>query len=62
MSFKNVLHVYRKIGKFATQQMKTTDVRIDGKLNKFVWSNGVRNVLTRVRVRLSRHRNLNIFF
>ena len=39
--------------------MKITDVRIDGKLNKFVWSNDVRNVLTRVRVRLSRRRNLN---
>ena len=33
------------------------DVRIDTKLNKFLWSNGVRNVPRRVRVRLSRKRN-----
>ena len=32
-------------------------VRIDTKLNKFLWSNGVRNVPRRVRVRLSRKRN-----
>lgn len=32
-------------------------MRIDTKLNKFLWSNGVRNVPRRVRVRLSRKRN-----
>ena len=32
-------------------------VRIDTKLNKFLWSNGVRNIPRRVRVRLSRKRN-----
>merc|ERR1719432_217243 len=37
--------------------MSTKDVRIDTKLNKFIWSNGVRNVPKRVRVRLSRKRN-----
>uniref|UniRef100_M4BEU4 60S ribosomal protein L31 n=2 Tax=Hyaloperonospora TaxID=184462 RepID=M4BEU4_HYAAE len=37
--------------------MKTEDVRIDSKLNKFIWSKGVRNVPYRVRVRLSRKRN-----
>merc|ERR1719162_520111 len=37
--------------------MSTQDVRIDTKLNKFLWSNGVRNVPTRVRVRMSRKRN-----
>merc|ERR1719396_63351 len=37
--------------------MTTKDVRIDTKLNKFLWSNGVRNVPRRVRVRLSRKRN-----
>merc|ERR1719377_458837 len=37
--------------------MSTKDVRIDTKLNKFVWSAGVRNVPTRVRVRMSRKRN-----
>merc|ERR1719238_76181 len=37
--------------------MGTPDVRIDTKLNKFLWSNGVRNVARRVRVRMSRKRN-----
>merc|ERR1719386_333705 len=37
--------------------MSTKDVRIDTKLNKFVWSCGVRNVPVRVRVRMSRKRN-----
>merc|ERR1719247_1233091 len=37
--------------------MSTQDVRIDTKLNKFVWSTGVRNVPRRVRVRMSRKRN-----
>ena len=33
------------------------DVRIDTSLNKFVFSQGVKNVPTRIRVRLSRRRN-----
>lgn len=37
--------------------MKTSDVRVDAKLNKFIWHRGVRNVPYRVRVRLSRKRN-----
>lgn len=37
--------------------MKTKDVRIDSKLNEFIWSKGVRNVPYRVRVRLARKRN-----
>ena len=47
----------REIKKFAEKAMKTSDVRIDAKLNKHVWSKGVRNVPYRVRVRLSRKRN-----
>ncbi|KAK5986388.1 Phosphatidylinositide phosphatase SAC2 [Trichostrongylus colubriformis] len=46
-----------EIRKFAKQQMNTEDVRIDTKLNKFVWSKGIKNVPFRVRVRLSRRRN-----
>lgn len=46
-----------EIRKFAQKAMKTQDVRIDSKLNKFLWSQGVRNVPFRVRVRLSRKRN-----
>jgi large subunit ribosomal protein L31e len=37
--------------------MGTSDVRIDQKLNKFLWSKGVKNVPYRVRVRLARKRN-----
>merc|ERR1719215_1712293 len=37
--------------------MLTKDVRIDTKLNKAIWSQGVRNVPKRIRVRFSRKRN-----
>lgn len=37
--------------------MGTTDVRVDVKLNKFVWSRGIRGVPRRVRVRIARKRN-----
>jgi len=37
--------------------MGTTDVRIDVKLNKHVWSSGIRSVPRRVRVRIARKRN-----
>merc|ERR1719450_688959 len=37
--------------------MRTSDVRVDTKLNKYLWSNGIRNVPVRVRVRMSRKRN-----
>ncbi|OQR99108.1 60S ribosomal protein L31 [Achlya hypogyna] len=47
----------REIKAFAQKAMKTSDVRIDAKLNKFIWSQGVRNIPYRVRVRLSRKRN-----
>jgi large subunit ribosomal protein L31e len=42
---------------FTSRIMKTKDVRVDSKLNEFIWSKGVRNVPYRVRVRLSRKRN-----
>jgi len=47
----------KEIRKFAECQMGTVDVRVDTRLNKFLWSKGVRNVPFRVRVRLSRRRN-----
>ncbi|KAK4323835.1 hypothetical protein Pmani_005475 [Petrolisthes manimaculis] len=47
----------KEVRKFATQQMNTEDVRIDTRLNKFIWSRGRRNVPFRIRVRLSRRRN-----
>merc|ERR1712174_82896 len=54
---KRAPRAIREIRKFTAKAMTTKDVRIDTKLNKFVWSNGVRNVPTRVRVRMSRKRN-----
>jgi large subunit ribosomal protein L31e len=47
----------REIKKFAAKFMRTSDVRVDTSLNKFIWSKGVRNVPYRVRVRLTRKRN-----
>ena len=54
---KRAPRAVRVVRQFAAKVMLTTDVRIDTKLNKFLWSNGVRNVPRRVRVRLSRKRN-----
>eukprot|EP00445_Apocalathium_hangoei_P002185 CAMPEP_0203866490 /NCGR_PEP_ID=MMETSP0359-20131031/15982_1 /ASSEMBLY_ACC=CAM_ASM_000338 /TAXON_ID=268821 /ORGANISM="Scrippsiella Hangoei, Strain SHTV-5" /LENGTH=199 /DNA_ID=CAMNT_0050784599 /DNA_START=59 /DNA_END=655 /DNA_ORIENTATION=+ len=54
---KRASRAIREIRKFAARAMTSKDIRIDTKLNKFVWSNGIRNVPTRVRVRLSRKRN-----
>eukprot|EP00428_Durinskia_dybowskii_P038317 CAMPEP_0170259358 /NCGR_PEP_ID=MMETSP0116_2-20130129/29550_1 /TAXON_ID=400756 /ORGANISM="Durinskia baltica, Strain CSIRO CS-38" /LENGTH=117 /DNA_ID=CAMNT_0010510403 /DNA_START=77 /DNA_END=430 /DNA_ORIENTATION=+ len=47
----------KEIRKFAQKAMGTQDVRIDAGLNKHVWSTGIKNPPTRVRVRLSRKRN-----
>ena len=33
------------------------DIRLDTRLNKYIWSKGIRNVPYRVRVKLSRRRN-----
>merc|ERR1712083_1165777 len=54
---KRAPRAVREIRKFALRAMSTKDVRIDTKLNKFIWSCGVRNVPKRVRVRMSRKRN-----
>ncbi|CAH1431985.1 unnamed protein product [Lactuca virosa] len=47
----------KEIRKFAQKAMGTTDVRVDVKLNKYVWSRGIRSVPRRVRVRIARKRN-----
>ncbi|KAF2879788.1 hypothetical protein ILUMI_26380 [Ignelater luminosus] len=47
----------KEVRKFAIKQMGTPDVRIDTRLNKQLWSKGIRNVPYRIRVRLSRRRN-----
>ncbi|KAG0467918.1 hypothetical protein HPP92_017246 [Vanilla planifolia] len=47
----------KEIRKFAQKAMGTTDVRIDVKVNKQIWSRGIRSVPRRVRVRIARKRN-----
>nr|ABW23230.1 ribosomal protein rpl31 [Eurythoe complanata] len=47
----------KEIRKFAEKMMGTPDVRVDTRLNKHMWSKGIRNVPYRVRVRLARKRN-----
>merc|ERR1711976_348546 len=47
----------KEIKKFAEKQMGTPDVRIDTRLNKAIWAQGVRGVPFRMRVRLARMRN-----
>merc|ERR1719210_1705525 len=54
---KRAPRAIREIRKFAMRAMLTKDVRIDTKLNKAIWSRGVRNVEKRIRVRFSRKRN-----
>lgn len=47
----------KAIKAFALKSMGTSDVRVDPKLNKNIWSKGVKNVPRRLRVRMSRRRN-----
>ena len=47
----------KEIRKFAEKAMGTKDVRLDVKLNKAVWSKGIKNVPTRLRIVVSRRRN-----
>merc|ERR1712072_486611 len=54
---KRAPRAIREIKKFAEAKMGTSDVRIDVSLNKFVWSQGVRNVPRRARIRLARRHN-----
>jgi len=54
---KKAPRAIKEIRKFAEKAMGTKDVRIDAKLNKYVWATGIRKIPVRVRVRLSRKRN-----
>ncbi len=45
-----------EIKKFASAEMHTDSVIISSDVNKFVWSQGIRNVPNRVRVKLIRKR------
>lgn len=58
VSFKNrAPRAVRVIRQFAMKLMKTSDVRIDTSLNKQIWSQGIKNIPKRIRVRLYRKRN-----
>mmetsp|Transcript_31421 Transcript_31421/g.27773 ORF Transcript_31421/g.27773 Transcript_31421/m.27773 type:complete len:104 (+) Transcript_31421:25-336(+) len=54
---KRAPRAIRDIKRFATKEMHTHDVRVDTALNRFVWSNGIRNVPHKIRVRISRKKN-----
>ncbi len=65
---KRAPRAIREIRKFAVAEMFTKvrshapylrlqDVRVDTSLNRFLWSNGIRNVPRKVRVRISRKKN-----
>ncbi|KAL9660596.1 hypothetical protein QQ045_025413 [Rhodiola kirilowii] len=54
---KKAPNAIKEICKFAQKAMGTKDVRVDVKLNKQIWSKGIRSVPRRVRVRIARKRN-----
>ena len=45
------------IKKLAQRNMGTKDIRIDPELNKEIWSNGIRNLPTRVKILMERKKN-----
>lgn len=46
-----------EIRNLVSKMMRTPDVRIDANLNEFIWTNGIRNLPRKVRVRISRKKN-----
>ncbi|KAG6402813.1 hypothetical protein SASPL_135026 [Salvia splendens] len=54
---KKAPNAIKEIRKFAQKAMGTNDVRVDVKLNKHIWSRGIRSVPRRIRVRIARKRN-----
>ena len=54
---KKAVRAVREIVAFTKRNMLTEDVRVDTKLNQFLWSNGIRNVPKKVRVRIQRRKN-----
>merc|ERR1712019_173940 len=54
---KRAKRAIKEIRSFAQKEMKTADVRLDVKLNRAVWSKGVKNVPRRLRIQISRRRN-----
>ncbi|KAI9186264.1 hypothetical protein LWI28_015498 [Acer negundo] len=54
---KKAPNAIKEIRKFAKKAMGTNDVRVDVKLNKHIWSRGIRSVPRRVRVHIACKRN-----
>ncbi|KAI7845501.1 hypothetical protein COHA_000924 [Chlorella ohadii] len=54
---KRAPRAIKEIQKFAAKQMGTKVVRVDVKLNKAVWSQGIKNVPNRLRIVVQRKRN-----
>merc|ERR1739848_539202 len=54
---KRAPRAIKEIRQFAQKAMDTTDVRLDVKLNRAVWTNGIRNVPTRLRIQIQRRKN-----
>merc|ERR1712113_1194636 len=54
---KRAPRAVKEVKAFAEKMMGTKDVRVDVKLNKFLWGQGIKAVPGRVRVRLARKRN-----
>ena len=54
---KKAPRAVKEIKKWVSKLMRTSDVRVDPKLNQFLWSQGIRNLPKRVRVRISRKRS-----
>jgi len=54
---KRAPRAVKHVRDFAKKAMNTEDVRIDTRLNKALWINGIRAVPKRIRVRMSRRRN-----
>ena len=51
---KRAPRAVKEVKKFAAKMMRTKDVRVDVKLNKELWSKGIKNVPMRLRIRISR--------
>eukprot|EP01117_Protostelium_nocturnum_P004775 TRINITY_DN1731_c0_g1_i2.p1 TRINITY_DN1731_c0_g1~~TRINITY_DN1731_c0_g1_i2.p1 ORF type:complete len:109 (-),score=30.22 TRINITY_DN1731_c0_g1_i2:64-390(-) len=54
---KRAPRAIKEIKRIAAREMGTKDVRIDVKLNKHLWSKGIKSVPKRVRVKLQRKRS-----
>jgi len=54
---KRAPRAVKEVKAFAAKTMGTKDVRLDVKLNKFLWHRGIRSVPRRIRVQISRKRN-----